>query len=92
MDGSIMLQQQGRLPWPALCRPFVLRKVLRPNDFADLEKLRLRLAWYDLSNRNPQPFAWKCDRAKLVALLAKIEAHEKLLAQAHANEPQKGSR
>ena len=61
----------------------IQRKVLTPNDFADLEALRLRLALYeDLSNRSPKPFAWKFDRAKLVTLMVKIEAHEKFLAQA----------
>jgi hypothetical protein len=61
----------------------IQRKVLTPNDFADLEALRLRLALYEeLSNRHPKPFAWKFDRAKLIELMAKIEAHEKLLAQA----------
>ena len=61
----------------------IQRKVLTPNDFADLEALRLRLALYEeLSNRTPQPFAWRFDRAKLVALMTKLEAHEKLLAQA----------
>jgi hypothetical protein len=60
----------------------IQRKVLTPNDFADLEALRLRLALYEeLSNRHPRPFAWKFDRAKLVALMTKLEAHEKLLAQ-----------
>lgn len=59
----------------------IQRKVLTPNDFADLEALRLRLVLYeDLSNRSPRPFAWKFDRVKLVALMAKIAAHEKLLA------------
>jgi hypothetical protein len=61
----------------------IQRKVLTPNDFADLEALRLRLALYEeLSNRSPRPFAWKFDRIKLLALMAKMEAHEKLLAQA----------
>jgi hypothetical protein len=61
----------------------IQRKVLTPNDFADLEALRLRLALYEeLSNRSPKPFAWKFDRAKLVELMAKIEAHEKLLTMA----------
>jgi hypothetical protein len=61
----------------------IQRKVLTPNDFADLEALRLRLALYEeVSNRSPRPFAWKFDRAKLIQLMAKIEAHEKLLAQA----------
>jgi hypothetical protein len=61
----------------------IQRKVLTPNDFADLEALRLRLALYEeLSNRSPRPFAWKFDRVKLVALMARMEAHEKLLMQA----------
>jgi hypothetical protein len=43
----------------------------------------LRLALYEeLSNRSPRPFAWKFDRVKLAALMAKMEAHEKLLTQA----------
>lgn len=61
----------------------IQRKVLTPNDFADLEALRLRLALYEeLSNRSPAPFQWKFDRAKLLALVARIEAHEKLLQSA----------
>ena len=58
----------------------IQRKVLTPNDFADLEALRLRLALYEeLSNRSPTPFRWKFDRTKLTVLVTKIEAHEKLL-------------
>ena len=68
----------------------IQRKVLTPNDFADLEALRLRLTLYEeVSNRSPRPFAWKFDRAKLVELMAKIEAHEKLLAQAQRKDTQK---
>lgn len=53
------------------------RKVVTPNDFADLEAIRLRLALHEpLCNRCPRPFQWKFDRAKLAALLVKIEAHE----------------
>ena len=66
----------------------IQRKVLTPNDFADLEALRLRLALYEeLSNRTPAPFQWKFDRAKLAALVAKIEAHEKVLLQAQQTCP-----
>jgi hypothetical protein len=58
-------------------------KVLRPNDFADLEAVRLRLALYEeLSNRHPTPFQWKFDRTTLLAWLAKIEAHQQCLAEA----------
>ena len=54
--------------------------MVTPNDFADLEALRLRLALYEeLSNRSPTPFHWKFDRAKLTALVRKIEAHDQLL-------------
>ena len=58
----------------------VQRKVLTPNDFADLEAIRLRLALYEeLSNQSPTPFQWKFDRTNLTTLLAKIEAHQQLL-------------
>jgi len=64
----------------------IQRKVLTPNDFAHLEAVRLRLALYeDLSNQCPTPFQWKFDRTKLTTLLAKIEAHQKLLAAAQLN-------
>ncbi len=54
----------------------VQRKVLTPNDFADLEAVRCRLALYEkLSNRSPKPFNWKFDRKKLAELLAKTEIH-----------------
>jgi DDE superfamily endonuclease len=59
----------------------IQRKVLTPNDFADLEAIRLRLALYEeLSNQSPMPFQWKFDRIKLAALLAKIEARQIALA------------
>jgi len=58
----------------------IQRKVLTPKDFADLEAVRLRLALYEeLSNQNPTPFQWKFDRAKLTALLVKIEARQRAL-------------
>jgi hypothetical protein len=61
----------------------IQRKVLTPNDFDDLEAVRLRLALYEaLSNQNPTPFQWKFDRTKLTALLAKIEARQRALADA----------
>ncbi len=62
------------------------RKVLMPNDCASLEAIRLRLAFYEeLSNQNPTPFQWKFDRAKLTALLVKLEARQRALADAHLN-------
>ena len=64
----------------------IQRKVLTPNDFANLEALRLRLALYaELSNQNPTPFQWKFDRAKLTALLAKLEACQRALTDAQLN-------
>jgi hypothetical protein len=64
----------------------IQRKVLTPNDFANLEAIRLRLALYEeLSNQRPTPFQWKFDRTELVTLLAKIEAHQKLLADAQSD-------
>jgi hypothetical protein len=64
----------------------IQRNVLTPNDFADLEAVRLRLAMYEaLSNQHPTPFQWKFDRTKLTALLAKIEARQMVLAEAQLN-------
>jgi hypothetical protein len=61
----------------------IQRKVLTPNDFADLAAIRLRLALYeDLSNQSPTPFQWKFDRTQLTALLAKIEARQMARAEA----------
>jgi hypothetical protein len=64
----------------------IQRKVLTPNDFANLEAIQLRLALYeDLSNQRPAPFQWKFDRTALVTLLAKIKAHQKLLSNAQSD-------
>ena len=66
----------------------IQRKVLTPNDFVDLEAIRLRLALYeDLSNQNPTPFQWQFDRTKLLTLLAKIEARQKLLPDTQFSYP-----
>jgi hypothetical protein len=57
----------------------VQRKVLTPNDFASLTEVEQRLHLYEaLSNRQPQPFAWKFTRAKLEALLDRLHTHEAL--------------
>lgn len=64
----------------------IQRKVLAPNDFADLAAIRLRLALYEeLSNQNPTPFQWRFDRAKLTTVLAKIEARQRTLVDAQLN-------
>jgi hypothetical protein len=59
----------------------IQRKVLTPNDFPNLDAIRMRLALYeDLSNQDPKPFAWKFTRDKLADLLSRIAARERLLA------------
>jgi len=70
----------------AISCSIIQRKLLTPNDFADLEALRLRLALdEELSNQNPTPFQWKFDRTKLTALFAKIEARHRVFADAQPN-------
>ena len=70
----------------------IQRKVLTPNDFANLDAIRLRLALYEeLSNQRPTPFQWKFDRTKLLALLAKIEAHQQFLADAKLHSSEKAA-
>lgn len=45
----------------------IQRKVLTPNDFANLDEVRTRLALYEeLANRTPKPFAWKFTRQKMI--------------------------
>lgn len=66
----------------------IQRKVLTPNNFVDLEAIRLRLALYEnLSNQSPTPFQWQFDRTKLLTLLAKIEARQKLLLDTQFSYP-----
>lgn len=44
----------------------VQRKMLTPNDYPDLDALRVRLAFYEeLTNRSPKPFVWNFTRQKL---------------------------
>ena len=52
------------------------RKVLTPNDFSDLDELRIRLRLYEeLTNRRPKPFAWKFTRQKLADWLKRASPH-----------------
>lgn len=52
------------------------RKVLTPNDFADLDALRLRLRLYEeLTNRRPKPFAWKFTRQEMAKWLERASRH-----------------
>ena len=54
----------------------IQRKVLTPNDFANLDAIRLRLALYEeLSNRQPKPFAWKFTRNDLTNWLKRASRH-----------------
>jgi len=64
----------------------IQRKVLTPNDFVDLEAIRLRLALYEnLSNQNPTPFQWQFDRTKLTTFLAKIQTRYRAFAETQFN-------
>jgi DDE superfamily endonuclease len=52
------------------------RKVLTPNDFANLDELRIRLRLYEeLTNRRPRPFAWKFTRQELADWLKRALPH-----------------
>jgi hypothetical protein len=54
----------------------IQRKVLTPNDFANLDAVRLRLRLYEeLSNRRPKPFAWKFTRQDLTDWLKRASPH-----------------
>jgi DDE superfamily endonuclease len=54
----------------------IQRKVLTPNDFANLDAIRLRLALYaELSNRTPKPFAWKFTRQDMLNWLKRASPH-----------------
>jgi hypothetical protein len=51
----------------------VQRKVLMPNEFADLAQVEQRLRLYEeLTNKKPTPFKWKFDRAKLSRFLDRL--------------------
>ena len=55
----------------------VQRKVLTPNDFANLEAVELRLRLYEeLTNGQPKPFNWKFTKADLFDLLQRLAAKE----------------
>ena len=54
----------------------IQRKVLTPNDFANVDAIRLRLALYEqLSNRTPRPFAWKFTGQDLLNWLKRASPH-----------------
>jgi DDE superfamily endonuclease len=54
----------------------IQRKVLTPNDFANLDAIRMRLALYEqLSNRTPRPFKWKFTRQDMLDWLKRASPH-----------------
>ena len=53
------------------------RKVLTPNDSADLQELELRIRLYEeLTNRQPRPFDWKFTKYDLFDLLQRLARRE----------------
>ncbi len=55
----------------------VQRKVLTPNDFADLDQVEQRLlAYQDRYNATATPFRWKFTAAHLAEVIARIDRHE----------------
>jgi DDE superfamily endonuclease len=59
----------------------VQRKVLTPNDFADLAEVEVRLRLYEeLTNRQPKPFNWTFTRLDLYELLQRLEARQRAQA------------
>ena len=57
----------------------IQRKVLTPNDFADLQQVELRLRLYEeLTNREPRPFDWQFTRHDLFNLLQHLASKAKL--------------
>jgi hypothetical protein len=53
------------------------RKVLTPNDSADLRELELRIRLYEeLTNREPRPFDWKFTKYDLSDLLRRLARRE----------------
>jgi hypothetical protein len=61
----------------------VQRKVLTPNDFADLVEVEARLLdFQDHYERIARPFEWKFTRADLDAVLAKIQGQHPSMAEA----------
>jgi len=55
----------------------VQRKVLTPNDFADLGEIEQRLADFErLYNQIAEPFDWNLTRAKMTTWLPRLSDHE----------------
>ena len=65
------------------------RKVLTPNDSADLQELELRIRLYEeLTNRGPKPFDWKFTKYDLFDLLQRLARRQAVRkAEAPASTP-----
>jgi hypothetical protein len=65
------------------------RKVLTPNDSADLQELELRIRLYEeLTNRDPRPFDWKFTKYDLFDLLRRLAMRQAVQqAEAPASTP-----
>jgi hypothetical protein len=59
----------------------VQRKVIKPQNFADLKELTARLlAFQDRYNATAEPFDWRFGRKSLDHLLQRLAIHERLAA------------
>jgi hypothetical protein len=55
----------------------VQRKVVAPNNFTDLDKIRARLAEFEIRyNTVAGPYNWRFTRTDLNALLDRLAVHE----------------
>jgi hypothetical protein len=62
----------------------VQRKVLTPNEFTSLAEVETRLRLYEeLTNRQPRPFNWKFDRAKLTQWWQRLETKRNAAQKPH---------
>jgi hypothetical protein len=66
----------------------VQRKVLTPNDFADLAEVEVRLRLYEeLTNRQLRPFNWTFTRFDLYDWLRRLEAKQRVQAASPGGGP-----
>src|SRR5205085_9076925 len=64
------------------------RKVLVPNDSADLQELALRIRLYEeLTNREPRPFDWRFTKYDLFDLLLRLARREAVGKASTATSP-----
>ena len=64
------------------------RKVLTPNDSADLQELELRIRLYEeLTNQEPKPFNWRFTKYDLFDLLMRLARREALSKAATSASP-----